>query len=56
MEEQRRNLLVGLFVLVGIVAACTLIVLFGQAPTWIMHGDTYPLHVHFDEITGVRER
>jgi ABC-type transporter Mla subunit MlaD len=55
MEEGRRNLMVGVFVLVGLGALGTLIILFGRAPTWLATGNTYPLHVHFDEVSGVRE-
>jgi ABC-type transporter Mla subunit MlaD len=57
MEERRRNLLVGLFVLCGLLAGGTLIVMFGQGqmPNWLVRGDTYDVHVHFDQITGVRE-
>jgi ABC-type transporter Mla subunit MlaD len=55
MEEGRRNLMVGIFVLVGLGALAALIVLFGQAPTWVATGNTYPLHVHFEEVSGVRE-
>jgi len=54
MEEGRRNLLVGLFVLVGLVAVCVLIVLFGRGPTWLVRGGTYPIHVRFDSVAGVR--
>jgi ABC-type transporter Mla subunit MlaD len=55
MEEGRRNLMVGVFVLAGLGALGTLIILFGQAPTWLATGNTYPLHVHFDEVSGIRE-
>ena len=55
MEETRRNLMVGVFVLVGLGALGTLIVLFGQAPTWLATGNTYQLHVHFEEVSGIRE-
>lgn len=55
MEEGRRNLMVGIFVLAGLGALGALIVLFGQAPTWLAMGKTYPLHVHFSEVSGVRE-
>jgi len=54
MEESRRNLMVGLFVLVGLCALCVLIVLFGRGPTWLVRGSTYALHVHFDEVVGIR--
>jgi ABC-type transporter Mla subunit MlaD len=55
MEEGRRNLMVGVFVLVGLGALGTMMVLFGQAPTWLATGHTYPLHVRFDQVSGIRE-
>lgn len=54
MAETRRNLIVGVFVLVGIVALGTLIVLFGRGPSQFVHGDTYPLSIHFEQVAGVR--
>lgn len=54
MEDVRRNLLVGLFVLLGLAAAATLIILFGRGPTWLIRGSTYPMHVHFEQVAGIR--
>jgi len=54
MRENRRNVLVGIFVLVAFVALGILIVLFGQAPTWMLRGRTYPLVIHFESVSGVR--
>lgn len=54
MEEGRRNLLVGVFVLLGLGALGTLIVLFGRGPTWLLRGRTYPLNVQFSQVTGIR--
>ncbi|MCK4340739.1 MAG: MCE family protein [Phycisphaerae bacterium] len=54
MEERRRNLWVGLFVLVGLATLATLIVLFGQGPTALTTGGTYPLHIHFNEVADIR--
>lgn len=54
MEETRRNTLVGIFVLMGLLALGALIVLFGRGPTWLVRGDTYPLHVIFPQVTGIR--
>ena len=48
MRETRRNLLVGLFVLVGLVALGTLIVWFGRRPTMFAPADTYMVNVRFD--------
>jgi ABC-type transporter Mla subunit MlaD len=55
MEETRRNLMVGIFVLAGLGALAVLIILFGRAPTWLATGDTYQLHAHFEEASGIRE-
>lgn len=54
MEETRRNVLVGLFVLFGLAALGALIVLFGHAPQWLVPGDTYALTIDFDRVAGVR--
>ncbi len=54
MEEVRRNLLVGSFVLCGLVALGTLVVLFGRGPTALVSGGTYPLHVYFAAVSDVR--
>jgi phospholipid/cholesterol/gamma-HCH transport system substrate-binding protein len=54
MEEMRRNLMVGVFVLVGLGAMAGLIVQFGRAPTWLSAKGTYALHVIFDQVTDVR--
>jgi methyl-accepting chemotaxis protein len=55
MEEGRRNVMVGAFVLAGLASLGTLIVLFGSGPTWLVRGSTYPLHVHFDAVSGIRK-
>lgn len=55
MAEARQNLLVGAFVLIGISALGALIILFGRGPTWMMQGDTYPLTIHFEHVSGIRE-
>ncbi len=55
MEEGRRNLMVGVFVLAGLAAFATLIVLFGRGPTWLVRGGTYPLYIQFDHASGIRE-
>ena len=54
MEEGRRNLTVGIFVLCGLLALGILIIQFGRGPTWLVQGSTYAIHVHFDEVSGVR--
>ncbi len=55
MEERRRNVLVGLFVLVGLGALAALIIMFGSGPTWLMRRDTYPLVVKFEAVSGIKE-
>ncbi len=55
MEERRRNVMVGLFVLLGLAALGGLIIMFGQGPTWLMRRDSYPLHVNFAEVSGIKE-
>ncbi len=54
MEETRRNVWVGLFVLFGLTALASLVVLFGRGPTALMSGGTYQLHVLFDQVSDVR--
>ena len=54
MEETRRNLWVGIFVVLGMAALGTLIVIFGRGPTWLVRGGTYPLHIHFDWVADIR--
>ncbi len=54
MHEARRNLVVGLFVLAGLTALGTLIVLFGQEPTWLIRGKQYVLNAHFESARGIR--
>jgi phospholipid/cholesterol/gamma-HCH transport system substrate-binding protein len=55
MHEMRQNLLVGLFVLVGLGVLGVLVVLFGRGPTQMLGGPGYPLHIVFDTAGGVRE-
>jgi len=52
--DARRNFWVGLFVLVGLGALGTLIVLFGQQQ-WLPQGaNAYTLKIRFDSATGVK--
>jgi phospholipid/cholesterol/gamma-HCH transport system substrate-binding protein len=54
MKELRRNLMVGVFVLAGLLALGTLIVLFGQAPEWLSGARTYPIYVFFKSAGGIK--
>lgn len=54
MSETRRNVLVGLFVVVGLAGMATLSVLFGQRPTWLAPRDTYALEIQFRSAGGIR--
>jgi ABC-type transporter Mla subunit MlaD len=54
MSEMRRNVVVGLFVLCGLIALGTLIVMFGQRPTWFAGGGRFLLNIHFDTVTGIK--
>lgn len=54
MQERRRNMLVGLFVLFGLVTFGALIVMFGRGPTSLLYGKTYPIVVRFKSATGIR--
>ncbi len=55
MDEGRRNVMVGFFVLTGLAMLGTLIVLFGQGPSWLTRGRSYELHINLAEAAGVRE-
>lgn len=55
MSHSRQNFWVGAFVLLGLGALGVMIVLFGQLPTWISSGNTYPINIRFETIAGVRE-
>lgn len=50
----RRNVIVGLFVLFGMLALGTLIVLFGQQPTWFAAAGRFTLDIHFNSVSGVK--
>lgn len=55
MAESRRNILVGVFVLVGLAAMGTLAVLFGQNVPWLGPSkDEYLIVIHFESAGGVR--
>ena len=50
MKESTRNLIVGTFVLGGIIALGTMVVLFGMSPRL----NTYPVELHFRHAAGLR--
>jgi phospholipid/cholesterol/gamma-HCH transport system substrate-binding protein len=52
-DSKRRNALIGLFVLGGLVALGVLIVKFGESKSWF--GQRYEVRAKFDRINGVRE-
>lgn len=53
MNETRRNLGVGLFVLIGLLACAALIVLYGQDQLWF-RSQAYTLMAKFPRATGIR--
>lgn len=53
MSDNKRNVLIGLFVLGGLVALGVLIVKFGEA-NWLF-SRTYRIHAKFNRVSGVRE-
>lgn len=55
MNETRRNLYVGLFVLVGLGALGTLVVLFGQGRFWVTLHEAYTLQIQFEKAAGIKE-
>jgi phospholipid/cholesterol/gamma-HCH transport system substrate-binding protein len=54
MHEMRRNVVVGLFVLFGLLALATLVVLFGRAPTLFAGGGRFTLNVQFTNVSGIK--
>ncbi len=54
MTERRQDLMVGLFMLVGVVALGAMIVAFGEAPDWLS-GKRYELRIRFDQLSDVQE-
>ncbi|MGD8451440.1 MAG: MlaD family protein [Phycisphaerae bacterium] len=55
MQEARRNLYVGLFVLCGLLIVGALAILFGSGATAFFSGGGYPLNIHFKSAAGVRQ-
>src|SRR5262245_36953757 len=55
MHEARRNILVGLFVLFGLGAMATMVVLFGQGYGFGLKSTAYMINIRFDHAAGVKE-
>src|SRR5690348_16957724 len=53
MSERKRNIIVGLTAIAGLVALGWLIVIFGEVPLWLT--PTYPIDIHFADASGVSE-
>ncbi|MDX2199681.1 MAG: MlaD family protein [Phycisphaerae bacterium] len=54
MQSLRRDVLVGVFVLLGLGGLGALAVLFGQNPTWLATSNTYALEIQFPAAGGIR--
>ncbi len=54
MDELRRNIWVGVFVLAGFGALGSLILLFGYGPSAFLQRNTYDLLIHFEEASSIR--
>ncbi len=52
MAETRRNVIVGLFVLGGVLALGALILMFGRGPSWLVGTKTYTVYVEFRDAAG----
>jgi phospholipid/cholesterol/gamma-HCH transport system substrate-binding protein len=54
MKEQRRNILVGIFMVGGLAVMGLLMVMFGEAPEWL-GGAEWPLEIHVTRLQGAPE-
>ncbi|MGB9625142.1 MAG: MlaD family protein [Phycisphaerae bacterium] len=54
MTERRQQMLVGLFVLCGLIALGIMTVLFGEAPQWL-GGKQYTVMISFNELSDVQQ-
>ncbi len=55
MNEFRRNVMIGLFLVIGLAGLTWLVVMFGEAPTWIVGGRTYKVQAYFANVENVIE-
>ncbi len=49
-NERRRNTMVGLFLVGGLLGLTWLVIMFGEAPTWLIGGRTYSVPVFFSHV------
>ena len=54
MEDTRRNIMVGAFVLCGLAALVVLVMMFGYQPRAFYRGNTYEVNLNFDSVAGIR--
>jgi phospholipid/cholesterol/gamma-HCH transport system substrate-binding protein len=54
MSETRRNFMVGLFMVAGLGALGYLLVLFGEAPSWLGRAE-WVIKIRLDDISGVEQ-
>lgn len=54
MKDSSRNLTVGVFVLAGLAALATLIILFGVDISWGLSGSGMTLYAEFDSASGIQ--
>mgnify|MGYP000260782964 CR=1 FL=1 len=55
MTERVRDILVGLFVLLGLVALGAMVVAFGRSPEWLTGKRYYEVRVNFEQLSDVQE-
>jgi hypothetical protein len=55
MTERRQQILVGLFVLCGLVALGIMTIMFGEAPQWLSGARYYRLTISFNELSDVQQ-
>ncbi len=53
MNEYRRNVLVGLFLIAGLAGLLWLSIMFGEVATWLFGGRTYRVDAFFDNVSNI---